>query len=253
MIKRISNKLHSDFLSNLFTKIHRGRYVINDKNRSFGWNYKNNNIVSKKIFYALGCSWLHSNFFNKVFLNEYPDYMLINRSVGGMGNSMMIDILKKDLGLLNLIDKEIYFLISFSEVGRNQKDFSYKSPLNYTSVHDYFGDILKEQYNEIKDILKNKNCFITTSFIPNVFNSHKTILDYAGPSLVERPKIGVYNYDSKTHEFLKNSKIFKFNHADDIKHTLNAIEWFSKHKHVDNTYHINNYYPYEGFLSNLNL
>ena len=251
----MTKKLYDKNLSDIFTNYSynpTGVYLKDKNNYNFGWEYQNTNNKSKKIFYAIGCSWLHSNFFNRTFLNYYPNYLLINRSIGGMGNSMIIDILKMDLDILNKFDQEIFILVSFTEVGRNKKDFYVHNPEKFANSTDYFSAILNSQYKSIVDIIKNYRNHITTSMVPNVFNKNKTILDFCGTSLRKKPEKKVFNFNSNIHEFLKNTQVFRnFDHLFDIENTLLAIDWLLGHEYVDETMHVGSYKPYELFLQNI--
>ena len=199
-------------------------------------------------------SLFFENIFNRTFINNYPDYLLINRSIGGTGNSLMIDILKKDIELLKLFNVDTYFLVSLSEVGRNKKDFTFVKPNNFTSSHDYFAEILKRQYNEIKQILKNTNAYITTCCINNNFNDNDTLLDFCGEQTVKKPDRSVYHYNSGIYEYMKDrNDIFPFNYNKDIELTLLSLKWLLGQEFIDDTLHINGYKPYEKFLERLSL
>lgn len=250
-------KFYNKSLSEIFTNLDSDDPLSNRKDKNgfiFGWEYNKSNTKPKKLFYALGCSWLHSNFFNRTFINSYPDYLLINRSIGGIGNSLMIDILKKDMELLKLFNVDTYVLVSFTEVGRCKNDFTFVNPSNFTSSHDYFAEILKRQYNEIKQILKNTNAYITTSFINNNFNDNNTLLDFCGKQTIKKPNKSVYHYNSGTYEYIKDrNNIFPFNHSKDIELALLSQKWLLGHEFIDDTFHINGYKPYEKFLDGLSL
>tara|TARA_B100000073_G_C23593977_1_gene517540 strand:- start:86 stop:853 length:768 start_codon:yes stop_codon:yes gene_type:complete len=219
---------------------------------TFGWDYKGIGDKPKKLFYALGCSWLHSNFFHKTFINNYPEYLLINQSFGGNGNSLMIDTIKKDIEFLKSSDMELFVLVSFSEVGRNKNDFKLLNPVNFTSTHDYFAEILKKQYGECSKLLENTNSYITTSFINNNFNSNSTILDFCGEQEHSKPDVNVYHYGSGIYEYMKDrSDLFPFEYDKDLEATLLSKKWFAGHQFVDETLHVNSYEPYEKFLKEL--
>ena len=250
-------KFYNKSLSEIFTNLDSDDPLSNRKDKNgfiFGWEYNKSNTKPKKLFYALGCSWLHSNFFNRTFINSYPDYLLIDRSIGGIGNSLMIDILKKDMELLKLFNVDTYVLVSFTEVGRCKNDFTFVNPSNFTSSHDYFAEILKRQYNEIKQILKNTNAYITTSFTNNNFNDNNTLLDFCGEQTIKKPDRSVYHYHSGIYEYMKDrNNIFPFNYNKDIELTLLSQKWLLGHEFIDDTLHINGYKPYEKFLDGLSL
>lgn len=246
------NKLYNQDLSDIFTnysiKPH-GVYLKDENNYNFGWDYKNIDSKFEKVFYAVGCSWLHSNFFNRTFLNNYPEYMFINRAIGGLGNSMMIDILKRDIDFLQKTQKDFFILVCLTEVGRNKKDFYVVNPAKFSNSSDYFREIVNGQYHRIYDIVKEHEHHITTSMIPNTFNKNKSILDFCGDSDHQKPSVDVFNFSSGIHEYLKHADIFKhFDHVTDIKNTLSALEWLEGHQYVDETLHVSSYKTYELFL-----
>jgi len=253
----MTNKLYDKPLSAIYSIYDPNDTGCKKKDKdgfNFGWDYKSRDTKPKKLFYALGCSWLQDNFFNRTFINNYPEHLLINRSIGGMGNSLMIDILKKDINLLKSFNTDLYFLVSFSEVGRNKNDFKLVNPINFTSSHDYFAEILKRQHNEVKQILENTNAYITTSFTNNNFNNNNTLLDFCGKQAFKKPDRHVYHYNAGIYEYMKDrDNIFSFNHHKDIEATLLSQKWFAGHEFVDDTLHVNGYEPYEKFLEGLSL
>ena len=248
-------KLYNKKLSEIFTTRSNtplGVFLKDKHKQSFGWQYNKTENLSSKIFYAIGCSWIQSRFLHRVFLNSHSDYLMINRAVGGQGNSMIIDTVKKDVDFLNDLGKETIFLVCFSEVGRNQKDFSYANPSRFSNAHDYFSEILKAQYSEIAGVLKNVNSHITTSWVPNNFNDNKTILDFCGDSINERPKRDVYHYNSGLHYYMSGRRLFDhFDHLSAIEETAAAVKWVIGHEHVDETMHVQSYEPYESFLDGI--
>jgi len=141
-----------------------------------GWEY-DDNIKANKVVYAIGCSWIHYSWFTRVHALKYPDTLLINRSFGGHGNSMIIDTVKREYDLMQKFD-DIYFIVCFSEVGRNIKDFSYQNPKNYNGVQEYEKAILYNQMECIDQFLGNEQRFITTSFVSNPYNNNKRIIDF---------------------------------------------------------------------------
>jgi len=146
------------------------------------------------------------------------------------------------------------FLVSFTEVGRCKNDFALINPNNFTSSHDYFAEILKKQYNEVKQILKNTNAYITTSFTNNNFNDNNSLLDFCGEQTIKKPDRSVYHYSSRIYEYMKDRNyIFPFNHTKDIELTLLSQKWMLGYEFIDDTLHINGYKPYEKFLEGLSL
>ena len=218
----------------------------------YPWNFKKswNTIKPTKIFYSIGDSWLFSSFFERIFLNKYQDYLLINRAIGGMSNSLMINTLQNDLDLLLKNKVDITFLVSFSEVGRTTNDLAFVKPENYKSTHEFFGAILKEQYKQIYNIIKDYPHYITTGFITNNFNSNKSIIDFCGTSTKNKPQGVFTGYSNGILEFLKDRKeLFDFNFAEDVKKSLELKEYLSKLEYIDETLHPDYYKPYELFLN----
>ncbi len=104
-------------------------------------------------------------------MNNYKDYMLINRSIAGMTNSLMVNTLQSDIALLHKSKKYCYFLICFSEVGRSIHDLSYANPKNHLNLYMIIlVDILIEQFQKVYKLIQDHKNFITTSFISNNFN-----------------------------------------------------------------------------------
>ena len=248
-------RLYDKKLSEIFTdhkKTPSGVFLRDRHKQSFGWQYKKTENKSNKIFYAIGCSWIQSVFLNRAFFNYHPDFLMINRAIGGQGNSMIIDTVKRDIDFIKDLGKETIFLVSFSEVGRNKKDFSYANPYRFSNAHDYFSEVLKAQYSEIAEILKNVNSHITTSWVPNNFNDKKTILDFCGDSVAERPKRDVFHYHSGLHYYMRDRKLFdNFDHLSAVEETITAVKWVCGHEHVDETMHVKSYKPYESFLGEI--
>lgn len=231
-----------------------GKVQTDEGGFQFGYEFYNEQKRSSKILYSMGCSWLNNNFFKRCLLNNYPEYMLINRAVGGQGNSMMIDILEKDLDLLDSFNCEVYFLLCFTEVGRNKKDFTYRDPRSYTSANHYCGDILKEQYKKVFEMLEGKQNYISTSFIPNNFNSNKTILDFCGRTSKPKPEKDIFIFSTGNYEAIKTNKAFKFTNVySDVEDSCKSYDWLMSHEFVDETAHPSSYLPYELFLENLKL
>lgn len=222
------------------------------KNFVFGWDYDTRNNVKKdKILYSIGCSWLQSRFFSRVILNDYPNYFHINRAIGGMGNSMMIDIVKEDLILLENMPCDVILLVSFSEVGRNKKDLSLCNANNFDYINQYLGEILKEQYKKISEMLKDKTNikpYITTSFVSNNFNSNKSIIDFTEGG--DRPSESSFNIQAGVYE-----TISKVSSGFDVKKDLDILEetrkWMYGRTGIDDTLHIDRYEPYEKFCEHI--
>jgi hypothetical protein len=224
----------------------------NQKNFPFGWEYDTRNNVKKdKIFYSIGCSWLQSRF-SRVILNDYPNYFHINKAIGGMGNSMMIDLVKEDLILLENMPCDVLLLVSFSEVGRNKKDLSLCNANNFDYVNQYLGEILKEQYKKISEMLKNKTNikpYITTSFVPNNFNSNKSIIDFTEGG-DNKPFELSFNLQAGFYEIIN-----KVSSGLNIKKDLDILEetrkWMYGRTGIDDTLHIDRYEPYEKFCEHI--
>jgi len=250
-----TQKIYSSTLSNTFNRYtnNNGIKLLRDKDgHSFGWKY--NNIDSfKNVFYISGCSWTNENFCKRVLLNHYPNSVILNRSIGGQGNSMIIDLLEKDLDLLSNTNLKVFYLICFTEVGRNIKDFSYVNPKNYTSSHNYFADILCEQYKKTQKILSRQKHYITTSFVNNCFNKNFKIIDYCGQNSNHKPVTPVYNYSTGVYNWMKKNKIYNFNFSKDLEIVNKNIDWMKGFTLIDNTLHPNSYKPYEDFFSNINV
>ena len=220
-------------------------------NKKYPWNFKHDSIKepTSKIFYAIGDSWLFSNFFNRLFFNNYKNYMLINRSISGMSNSLIVNTLKNDIKLLTAQNNEIVFLVSFSEVGRTTNDLGWVNPEGYKSTHDFFAEILKKQYSEVHELIKNYPHFITTGFITNNFNKNKSILDFCGNADREKPKDVFTVTSNGILEFLKDrNDIFKFDFTLDVNKSLDLLDYINKLEHIDDTLHPNWYKPYEQFM-----
>jgi len=220
--------------------------------KKYPWNFQKSSysIKPSKIFYSIGDSWLFSQYFVRTFANKYQDYLLINRAMDGMSNSLIINTLQNDLNLLLKKEIDITFLVSFSEVGRTQTDLTYLKPKNYKNTHDFFGATLKEQYNQVFNLIKNYPHYITTSFITNNFNSDKSIIDFCGTSTKDKPQDVFTVYSNGIFEFLRDRKqIFDFDFAEDVQKSLELKEYLNQLEYVDDTLHPDYYKPYELFLN----
>jgi len=214
---------------------------LDSKGYPFAWNFNPSVQSSSKVFYSIGCSWIHQSGFHRVF-SAKPDILLINRAFGGQGNSLMIDTLMRDLSLV----EDATFIVSFSEIGRNLRDFSYCNPRGYTSAHDYCKDILISQYERVTEILKGKKYFITTSFVPNPFNDNKRLIDFCDGGTQPNNS---YIISPNVFEYMKDRcKIFNFNFSEDLSKTLEYLKWIESHNFVDNTIHPFGLKPYEDFV-----
>ena len=238
--------MYEDRLSDIFE----GKYDSN----GYPWGFKAKtpfDYDTKKIFYVIGDSWLDSVYFNRVFLNDYPNYFLINRSISGMNNATMIDLIKNDMSLLKSLDTDPIFLVAFSEVGRSVYDFNSCNPSRFSSAHDYFGSVLKNQYETVKNIIGEYQNYITTAFITNNFNHNLSVIDFCSTSML-KPKNVFSVYGNGIFEYLKDrSAIFKFNLIDDIDKSLELKSFMESNRDIDNTLHPNCYKVYEDFLENV--
>ena len=207
---------------------------------------------TNKMFYAIADSWLDIHYFHQVFYNDYPDYFLVNRASKGLGNSQMVDMVQQDLDLLKKLDVEVVFLVAFTEVGRRNRDFENVSPKQFDSTHEYFGSIMKSQYDKIKELIKDYPHYITTGFVSNNFNQNKSILDFCGKTEMTKPKDVFTVVSNGIYDFLKDrNKIFKFNFADDVQKSLDLKKYMDSLECVDETYHPDRYKVYEDFLENV--
>lgn len=254
--------MYNDKLSNIFNIVHQNKYhnqPVDKLGYPWGFNAKNkSNSRKKKIFYAIGDSWLDSVYFNRVFLNDYRDYFLINRSLRASSNAIILDLLKQDIEMLTLLNVDLVFLVAFSEVGRSLMDFHNCTPKNYSSAHIYFGDILKKQYETAKTIIGEYPNYITTAFISNNFNNNQSILDFCSKDKLQKPQDVFTVIGNDIFEYLKDkNKLFKFDFVNDINKSLELKKYIESHGDIDNTLHPNCYKVYEDFLehvfSNLNV
>jgi len=241
-------------LSDIFNSRDKKDFAVSHDEGGYPWLFhaKEKLTIRKKIFYAIGDSWLDSVFFDRVFHNQYPEYFLINRSIGGLSNSAINTMLKEDVVFLKHLDVDIVFLVAFSEVGRTLLELKLVDPKHFSNTHEYFGEILKKQYQSVQDTINGYPNFITTAFITNNFNPNKSIVDFCGHSKLIKPKdvFSVYSYG--IFEFLKDrSKIFHFDFADDVDKALQLKNFLLSHDNIDETLHPDHYKPYEDFLENV--
>lgn len=254
--------MYNDKLSNIFNTAYQGEYhnrPVDELGYPWGFNAKNKPISQKKkIFYAIGDSWLTSSYFNRVFLNDYPDYFFINRSLGGASNTIILNLLKEDIEMLKLLNIDIVFLISFSEVGRSVIEFNAYNPKNYSTTHSYFGAILKEQYEIAKTIVGEYPNYITTAFISNNFNDNQSIIDFCSKNKLQKPQDVFTVYSNGIFEYLKDrNAVFKFDFVNDLDKSLELKKFMESNSDIDDSLHPNCYKVYEDFLehvfSNLNI
>ena len=254
--------MYNDKLSNIFNIAHQNKYhnqPVDKLGYPWGFNAKNkSNSRKKKIFYAIGDSWLDSVYFNRVFLNDYPDYFFINRSLRGASNTIMLNLLKEDIELLKLLNIDLVFLVAFSEVGRSLMDFHNCTPKNYSSTHSYLGSILKEQHEIAKTIVGEYPNYITTAFISNNFNDNQSILDFCSKNKLQKPQDVFTVYSNGIFKYFKDrSKIFKFDFVNDLDKSLELKNFMESNSDIDDSLHPYCYKVYEDFLehvfSNLNI
>ena len=254
--------MYNDKLSNIFNIAHQGEYhnqPVDELGYPWGFNAKNKpNSHKKKIFYAIGDSWLDSNYFNRVFLNDYPDYFFINRALRGASNTIMLNLLKEDIEMLKLLNIDLVFLIAFSEVGRSVIDFNTCNPKNYSTTHSYLGSILKEQHEIAKTIVGEYPNYITTAFISNNFNDNQSILDFCSKNKLQKPQDVFTVYSNGIFKYFKDrSKIFKFDFVNDLDKSLELKNFMESNSDIDDSLHPDCYKVYEDFLehvfSNLNI
>ncbi len=234
-------------LSNIFNKS-----GYDDKKYPWAFNYEPAKTKASKIFYILGDSWWFRSFFPRVFMNNYKDYILINRSIGGMTNSLIVNTLQNDINLLLDNKNDISFLVCFSEVGRSIHDLSYANPKSFSTMHEYFGSILQEQYKKVYNMIKDQNHFITTSFISNNFNSNKSLVDFCGKTDLEKPDQVYSVFSNGIIEFCKERKpMFNFDYTSDVEKCLNLKNYILSLENIDESLHPDHYQPYELFLENV--
>jgi len=248
--------MYNDKLSNIFSvpqkRIGAKRDFPQDKNGK-SWGHEASEILytrKEKIFYAVGCSWLDSVYFNRVFLNDYPEYFLINKSIRGLSNAIILDLLKQDIEMLKSFNIDIVFLISFSEVGRTITELQSCNPGNYSSAHEYFGSILKNQYTTAKNIIGNYPNYITTSFITNNFNDKLSILDFCSKTKKNKPQ-DAFRVNPGIIEFLKEkNSLFKFDLVDALNKSIELRDFIESNDYVVEL-HPGYYKVYEDFLENV--
>lgn len=218
----------------------------------YPWAFRPTSHKAKKktkIFYAIGDSWIDSSYFTRVFDNHYPEYLLINRAMAGNSNSKIINLLEQDIMLLKTLNLDVSFLVSFSEVGRSLQDFGYERPTSYNNSHQYFGEILRRQYQSVKKTLVGYNAYVTTAFISNNFNSQVSIVDCCGPSQQAKPMDVFAVTSNGIFEYIKaRNEVFDFDFVGDLEKSLMLRNFLESHDSIDDTLHINCYKPYEDFL-----
>lgn len=224
--------------------------ILAEKNYAWPFNYKSSNQKSNKVFYLIGDSWMNNYYVPRVFLNQYKDYTLINASVGGMSNSLMIETLQKDMDILQQ-QKDLTVCVCFSEVGRSLQDLAMKNPKGFNSTHDYFKAILNEQYQQTQSILADTKNFITTAFISNSFNHNKSILDYCGQSNLPKPPDVYTVYANGVYEYMKDAGVFEFDFESDIAKSIDLKNYILGTPNVDDTLHPKAHAPFEGFFENV--
>lgn len=115
-----------------------------------------------KVLYVIGCEWWANKHIDRLLEKDYGEYLVINKSIDGLSNYNMVNILKNDLPFFTSIKNPfiaIKFLVNFTEIGRHNKD-----------------TILP--FKEVQDLVKNYDSYITTSFIDNTFNGNKRLIDF---------------------------------------------------------------------------
>ena len=204
----------------------------------------------EEILYIIGCSWLQDTLVHRVLLNQHNKKLPINRAVPGNSNSLLIETLERDLSILEKLKVPTKFIVCFTEVGRSANDLKIVSPKNFSSTHDYFENILHQQYRYVESLLRGKKSFISCSFIPNTFNNNKTILDYCQPT-IPRPGNAFTVYSNGIIDYLKHRKqIFQFEFISDLEKCTKWKTYIRTHEFVDDTLHPTHYKPYEDIFHN---
>ena len=215
------------------------------------WDFAVDNEPKGRILYVIGCSWWANQNVARFLEKEYGEYLIINKSIDGLSNTNMINILQNDVKFLSSIKNPfipVKFLVNFTEIGRNKKEFTLVNPKDFTTSIDFLQAVLKVQYDEVKELVKNYESYITTSFIPNTFNNNKRLIDFCVPTKPEQGPLG-YSYSVGTYEFFNdNPKIFKFDKFYEQKVLENSRQYLFNHKHINTTLHPKSVEPYSRFL-----
>ena len=210
------------------------------------WDFAVDNLPKGRILYVIGCSWWANQNVARLLEKQYGEYFIINKSIDGLSNTNMINILKNDVKFVSSMP--VKFLVNFTEVGRNKKEFTLVNPKDFTTSIDFLQAVLKVQYDEVKELVKNYESYLTTSFVPNAFNSNKRLIDFCEPTKPKQGPLG-YSYSVGTYEFFNdNSKIFKFDKFYEQKVLENSRQYLFKHKHINTTLHPKSVEPYSRFL-----
>ena len=248
---RLKTSMYKENLGKIFTEINPTNGQRHDK-EGYPWAFRadiNRKVEGQnKILYAIGDSWLHGNLFHRVIINSYPEYFFINKSVGGISNGIIIDLLRQDLQVLNLLNVEVVFLVCLSEVGRSSQELYLENPKNYKSTHEYFGAILKKQVTMIENIIGDHSNFITTAFISNNFNDNPSIVDFCSGTGLKKPENVFTVYGNGIFEFIKERPIFQFDLASDLDKALRLRDFLGSHQDIDDTLHPDSYEPYDKFI-----
>ena len=237
-----------------------------DENYPWSRLFKRFDDRSQKIVYLVGDSWLPNFYCQRIFVNQYKDCMLINASVGGNSNALIINTLKKDIEMLKTFKQEVYIVVCFSEVGRSLIELRSVSPKNYSSTHYYLAEILKKQYKEVNDIASGFKKYITTAFIDNNFNNNKSILDFCIAGKKSRPKDVFTIFSNNLYEYLKKvdsqtvttmlgspdrRNIFNFDLISDIDKSIAMKDYMESCPEIDETLHPFVHLPYEKFFEHV--
>ncbi len=215
------------------------------------WSYAVEREPKNRILYILGCSWWTNQDLGRLLEKDYAEYFIVNKSIDGLSNTNMISILKNDLEFFKTIKNPfipIKFIVNFSELGRNKKEFWLVNPKDYDNSIDFFRATLELQYQEVKELLKDHESYITTSFVPNHFNNNKRLLDFCQPTK-EPYKLDGYSYSVGTYQFFDdNHKVFKFDKFKEEQILENSRRCLFNHKHVNSTLHPTGVEPYSRFF-----
>ena len=242
-------------LSNKFTNSRKPgplyKILMDKDGFPFSWDSNYKEYTPNKILYVNGPSHMAWSHWRHVLQHNLTDYFIINNAELGKGNEQIISDTKADLKFLKNIGlQDIKIIITTSMPGMNKDEFTVYPHKEFPTATDWFKSILYNQLQKLKNICADYNAFITTGLTPNPLESKKSILDFCNATMQE-PLTHAYNLHAGTYEWMSSiskNNFFDFDYASDVKWLDQSLTWVKSHQHIDESFHINAYGPYEQFL-----
>ena len=241
-------------LSNKFTNSRKPgplyKILMDKDGFPFSWDSNYKEYSPKKVLYVNGPSHMAWSHWRHVLQHNLADYFIINNAELGKGNEQIISDTKADLNFLtNIGIEDIQIIITTSMPGMNKDEYSKYPHKLFNTATDWLQTVLTEQLQVLEQVCKKHKSFITTGLTPNPLGP-KSLLDFCMPTKT-KPEKHAWNLHAGTYEWMSSiskKNFFDFDYASDVKWLDQSLTWVKSHIHMDDSFHINAYGPYEQFL-----